>query len=148
MSAVPRVVLDTNVVLSALVFAGGRLAKVRHAWHDQRFQPLASAATADELARAIAYPRFKLSPAEQQELLADYFPYCSVVAMPAKPPKVPQCRDPDDVMFLHLAITGNADYVVTGDKALPAIAHRFARPIIAPEEFLRLRLFAPTSSRR
>jgi putative PIN family toxin of toxin-antitoxin system len=131
------------VVLSAIVFAGGRLAGVRHAWHEKRFEPLASAATADELARAIAYPRFKLTSLEQHELLADYLPYCTVVAIPAKPPKVPQCRDPDDAPFLHLAVTGDADYLVTGDKDLLAIASRFARPIIAPEEFLRLRFLAP-----
>jgi putative PIN family toxin of toxin-antitoxin system len=141
MSAAPRVVLDTNVVLSALVFAGGRLVQVRHAWHAKRFEPLASVATADELARVVAYPRFKLTSAEQRELLADYLPYCTVVATPAKPPKVPQCRDRDDVPFLHLAVTGNADYLVTGDKDLLAVAPRFACPIIAPEEFLRLRLF-------
>lgn len=143
MSAAPRVVLDTNVVLSALVFSGGRLARVRHAWHEKRFEPLASAATADELARALAYTRFKLTSLEQQELLADYLPYCTVVAIPAKPPKVPQCRDPDDMLFLHLSVTGNADYLVTGDKDLLAIAPRFARPIIAPDEFLRLSFFAP-----
>lgn len=138
--------LDTNVVLSALLFAGGRLTQVRHAWHEKRFEPLASADTADELARAIAYPRFKLTPAEQKELLADYLPYCTVVALPAKPPKVPQCRDPDDVPFLHLAVTGNAAYLVTGDKDLLAIAPRFVRTIIPPDEFLRLPLFAQPPS--
>ena len=142
MSAGPRVVLDTNVVLSALLFAAGRLTRVRHAWHETRFEPLASTYTADELARALAYPRFRLTPAEQKELLADYLPYCTVVALPAKAPKVPQCRDSNDVPFLHLAIAGEADYLVTGDKDLLAIAPRFARPIIAPDEFLRLPCFA------
>ena len=139
MSAVPRVVLDTNVVLSALVFAGGRLAGLRHAWQEKRFEPLASVATAEELARAIAYRRFALSPADQRELLADYLGYCAVVAIPAKPPKVPTCRDPADVPFLHLAVTGRADYLVTGDKDLLAIAPKFECPIITPHEFLRLR---------
>jgi putative PIN family toxin of toxin-antitoxin system len=139
MSAAPRVVLDTNVVLSALVFASGRLAAIRHAWHEKRFEPLASAATADELARALTYRRFKLSPADQRELLADYLTCCSAVAIPAKPPKVPQCRDPYDVPFLHLAVTGEASYLVTGDKDLLAIAPKFQCPIITPEEFLRQR---------
>jgi putative PIN family toxin of toxin-antitoxin system len=141
MSAAPRVVLDTNVVLSALVFAGGRLAQMRHAWHENRFEPLASAATANELSRALAYPRFKLTPLEQQELLADYLPYCTVVAMPVNPPKVPQCRDPNDLPFLYLAVAGRAEYLVTGDKDLLAVAPRFAHSIIAPEAFLRLSLF-------
>ena len=75
MSRAPRVVLDTNVVLSALVFAQGRLAVVRYAWQSGRCQPLVSPATASELVRALAYPKFGLSADEQRELLADYLPY-------------------------------------------------------------------------
>jgi predicted nucleic acid-binding protein len=38
----PQVVLDTNVVLSALVFGGGTPARVRAGWQTGRFVPLAS----------------------------------------------------------------------------------------------------------
>ena len=137
MSAAPRVVLDTNVVLSALVFAGGHVAPIRHGWHDKRFEPLVSAVTVGELARALAYPRFRLSAEEQQELLADYVPYCTGVNMPARLPKVPQCRDACDLAFLQLALTGKAEFLVTGDKDLLSLARRFPCPIVAPAEFLR-----------
>ncbi len=63
----PRVVIDTNLVLSALVFAGGRLASLRLAWQDQRVLPLVSRATAAELIRTLAYPKFKLTAAEQED---------------------------------------------------------------------------------
>jgi predicted nucleic acid-binding protein len=72
MSAAVRVVLDTNVVLSALVFRGGAAGQVRQAWQRGLVLPLASTATVQELVRVLAYPKFGLSQAEQDELLADY----------------------------------------------------------------------------
>ena len=71
MKAPPRVVLDTNVVLSALLFGSGWGARVRAGWQAGRFVPLASTATAQELVRALAYAKFKLGAAEQEQLLAE-----------------------------------------------------------------------------
>ena len=136
MSRVPRVVLDTNVALSALVFAQGRLGALRQAWHAARCRPLLSQATAAELMRALAYPKFKPSADEQQELLADYLPYCSIVPMPARPPRTPQCRDPFDVPFLLLAVAGKADYLVSGDRDLLVLAGEFSCPIVTADQFL------------
>jgi len=135
---VMRVLLDTNVVLSALVFAQGRLAPLRQAWQQGRCQPLVSTITTAELMRALRYPKFKLSAEEQEELLADYLPYCATVRMPAKLPKTPPCRDPFDLPFLQLAIVGKADHLVTGDKDLLSLADMFARSIITAEQLLGL----------
>ena len=101
-----RVVLDTNVVLSALVFGKGTTARLRAAWQGSRFLPLVSTATARELVRVLSYPKFRLEAQEQQELLADYLPYAEVVRIPEPPPSVPVCRDPFDLPFLHLAAAG------------------------------------------
>ena len=131
-----RAVLDTNVVLSALVIAQGRMAPLRRAWHEARCRPLISTATTTELVRALAYPKFKLSPNEQRELFADYLPFCTVVRMPATLPKTPACRDPYDLPFLQLAVAGRADCLVTGDRDLLAVAGKFSRPIMSPVEFL------------
>ena len=132
----PRVVLDTNLVLSALVFTQGRLVALRHAWQNERCRPLVSKATAAELIRVLAYPKFKLGPEEQQELLADYLPYCTSIKMPAKPIAVPACRDPFDVPFLQLAQAGKADYLVTGDDDLLALSAQLDCPIITADAFL------------
>jgi putative PIN family toxin of toxin-antitoxin system len=132
------VVLDTNIALSALVFAAGRLGVLRQAWYEARCRPLLSRATAAELMRALAYPNFRLSVEERQELLADYLPYCTTVHMPARPPRTPPCRDPFDVPFLQLAVAGKADYLVTGDLDLLSLAGDFSRPIITAEEFLNV----------
>ncbi|HWZ72920.1 MAG TPA: putative toxin-antitoxin system toxin component, PIN family [Casimicrobiaceae bacterium] len=137
MSRAPRVVLDTNVVMSSLVFAHGRLAAVRNAWHQGACSPLVSRVTAAELVRTLAYPKFRLGPAEQRELLADYLPYCTTVRMPAKAPKTPVCRDPADIPFLQLALAGKAEYLVTGDRDLVMLANRFTCAIIRPEAWLQ-----------
>jgi uncharacterized protein len=105
----PAVVIDTNLVLSALVFAQGRLAPLRHAWQNGACIPLVSQATAAELIRVLAYPKFKLSAVEREELLADYLPHCRSVGIPARLPKLPQCRDANDQMFIELAAVGKAD---------------------------------------
>ena len=131
MRSAPRAVLDTNVVLSALLFTQGRLARLRLAWQQTSFYPLASTATTQEFMRVLTYPKFKLTAEDQRELLADYLPYCTPVSMPAKPPGTPPCRDPLDVPFLQLAIIGNADFLVTDDKDLLSLTGRIRCPIVA-----------------
>lgn len=132
----PRVVIDTNLVLSALLFSGGRLTPLRFAWQGHRVQPLVSQATAAELIRALTYPKFKLTAREQEELLADYLPYCKTVRIPAPPPATPPCRDTCDVPFLQLAVAGKADVLVTGDKDLLALAGALTCPILSANQFL------------
>ena len=140
MSATSRVVLDTNVVLSALVFGGGDAARVRLGWQRRAYVPLASAATVRELMRVLAYPKFRLSKAEQDELLADYLPCTEAVHIPQPPPAVPPCRDPQDGPFLHLAVAGKANVLVSGDRDLLAVADEFRTTsrcrIVSMAEFL------------
>lgn len=133
----PRVVIDTNVALSALVFAQGRLAPLRLSWQSSLCLPLISKATATEMIRVLAYPKFKLSAEEQQVLLADYLPYCSTINMPAKLPKVPACRDKFDEPFLQLAVVGKADFLISGDRDLLSLAGEFECPIMTADEFLK-----------
>ena len=122
-----RVVLDTNVVLSALVFGGGQAGQLRRAWQAGAFVPLASAVTVQELVRVLAYPKFALTRAAQDELLADFLPYAQTVRMPQPPPPVPDCRDPLDVPFLQLASAGQAQWLVSGDKDLLVLAQAFCQ---------------------
>jgi putative PIN family toxin of toxin-antitoxin system len=132
----PRVVLDTNVVLSALLFGHGPAARVRAGWQSARFAPLASTATTRELVRVLAYPKFGLSEAGQAELLADFMPWVVAVDVPDPAPPVPRCRDPYDVVFLHLAIVGKARALVSGDRDLLALAGAPGLcPIVGVEAF-------------
>ena len=130
-----RAVFDTGVVVSALIFAHGRLGWLRQEWRDGRSAPLVSRDTVEELLRVFAYPKFGLSREERDELLAEYLPFAEVVAMPRRPPRVPVCRDADDRKFLQLAVAGKADALVTGDEDLLALAAEFEIPILRPESW-------------
>jgi uncharacterized protein len=136
------VVLDTNVILSALVFSRGRTAALRTAWQAGQCLPLVSATTAQELMRVLAYPKFRLIAAMQEELLADYLPHAEVVRIPEPPPAVPDCRDPFDLPFLHLAVVGRAAALVTGDADLLMLERVGRCPILTPEAFMASGLVA------
>lgn len=139
----PRVVLDTNIVLSALLFSGGRVAWLRYAWQSRQMQPLVCKATASELLRVLTYPKFKLTEAEQQDLLADFLPYTDAVSLPDPWPDLPLCRDEHDQVFLALAVAGKADFLVTGDADLLALRESFSGLITTVDEF-RTQLSAAT----
>jgi uncharacterized protein len=132
----PRAVLDTNVVLSALLFGQGRLAPLRLAWQRATFQALVSKTTTEELLRALAYPKFKLTTEDRLELVADYLPYCTTIAMPAKSPRIPSCRDPFDLAFLELAVVAKADYLVSGDKDMRNLVGKIPCRIVTAGDFL------------
>ena len=128
-----RFVLDTNVVIPALLSHSEGLAWMREAWQARRIVPLVNSATADELHRVIAYSKFRLAPDEQAGRLADYIAWCEVVDVSAAEP-VPECRDPSDVPFLQLALSGEADAIVTGDQDLLVLAPAFSVPILTAQE--------------
>ena len=134
MSRPLRVLLDTNVVLSALLFSSGRLFWLRSAWQAGRLVPLASRDTMAELLRVLSYPKFKLSAEEQEDVLGDYLPWVETVQVPAKTPRLPPCRDPFDVPFLVVARAARADALVTGDADILALAPRFEVPILTPAQ--------------
>jgi putative PIN family toxin of toxin-antitoxin system len=132
-----RLVFDTNVVVSALVF-GARLAWLRAAWRDGRAQPVVCRATAEELLRVLAYPKFRLADAERDALLADYLPFCETATLPHPPPAVPACRDRADRIFVEFAVAARVDALVTGDADVAALRALAPLPILSASE-LRLR---------
>ncbi|WP_069790586.1 putative toxin-antitoxin system toxin component, PIN family [Cyanobacterium sp. IPPAS B-1200] len=132
-----RVVIDTNFVLSALVF-GGKVASLRYAWQTGALIPLISKVTATELIRVLAYPKFNLTAVEQEDLLRDYLPYSQTVTMPYQLPTIPNCRDTFDEPFLLLAKVSKADYLVTGDKDLLSLKEDFCCPIITRDYLFNL----------
>ena len=124
-----RLVLDTNVLVSALLFTEGSLSWLRASWQSKTMIPLASRDTTNELLRVLSYPKFELSADDIEHLLADYLPWCEPVTV-SEPPRVPECRDPFDQPFLELALCGEADALVTGDRDLLALAPEFPVPIV------------------
>ena len=125
-----RVVIDTNCIISALIFSKQPLAWLRHSWQNDEITPLVSKETIEELLRVLTYPKFKLSQQEQELLLADFLPYAEVIKFNVIPEGLPQIRDKHDQMFLVLAVVSGAEYIITGDKDILDIQSTFHNPPI------------------
>ncbi|MBM3392208.1 MAG: putative toxin-antitoxin system toxin component, PIN family [Betaproteobacteria bacterium] len=134
-----RLVLDTNVVLDLLHFDDPAVAPLRRALADGRAACFASAETRAELAHVLSRPRFRIAGDEIARLLDAYDALarpCAAATEAALPP----CRDPDDQKFLELAQAARADFLVTKDTALLALARKSARlgfRIVRPKEVLQ-----------
>lgn len=132
----PRVVLDTNIVVSALLFGRGRLVWLRRAWQAGRFIPLVNHDTASEWVRVLGYPKFQLAQSEQKVLLGEFLPFAEVVSSSAAMAGLPAVRDPADRMFLALARHAGADALVSGDVDLRAVRSKsWLIPILSQSEF-------------
>lgn len=111
-----RVVLDTNVLISALLFSG-RASEILDLLENNVIALVISKEILNEYVTALAYPKFSLSEKEIKSLINDFvLPYAEIVS-PRKLPE-PVCRDPKDDKFLACAKAAKADAIVSGDKHL------------------------------
>lgn len=117
-----RVVHDTNVAVSALLFRAGRLAWLRDAWAAGSVVPVVCGSTIAELEQVLSYPRFALDADDVTALLTAYLERAEKRPNPGAAVRVPRCRDKDDRVFLRLAYAAGADALVTGDADLIALA--------------------------
>ena len=132
---VTRVVIDTNVVVSALLF-GGVLGKLVPLWKGGSIQPLLSKQIIAEYLKVLAYPKFELSEEEMNYLLSQQIlPYFEIVT--AKPGRVIVKEDPSDDMFIHCAIEGKARMIISGDQHLLALKSYGKVKILTPSQFLK-----------
>lgn len=131
-----RIVLDTNVVLSVVVFRDARFDGLVSAWRGGAVVPLVDHHTVAELERVLEYPRFAHRFAGREAALAEYLPYTERVDTAGRGAGLARCRDPDDQKFLVLAHAGRAGTLVTGDALLLAVRHRMGFAIETPKTFL------------
>jgi len=130
-----RVVLDTNVLISALLFKG-ELTRMVGLWQRGKMIPVISKETFDELRTVLEYPKFSLSRAEIKSLIEqEILPFFEVVNV-SKHVKG-ACRDPGDDKFISCAISANADYIVTGDKDLSDLKKYQSVRIIHASDFIK-----------
>ena len=109
---------------------------MRRAWQGGRFTPLASRATVMELIHVLAYPKFGLSSDDREALLSNYLPWVETVSVSRFPHSLPTVDDPDDRMFLALALVARACALVTGDSDLLAVKNRLGGvEVMTPAEF-------------
>ncbi len=129
-----RIVADTNSLVSRLLLPESVPAKaVRKAVNDG--QLLISDATLEELADVLSRPKFDpyVSVEDRQEFIRVLNRVAERVDIISP---VKACRDPKDDKFLEVAINGEADLIVTGDKDLLALHPFRGVEIITPREYI------------
>ncbi len=111
-----RVVLDTNVLVSALIAPGHPPALLIDAWLEHEFEILISPNQLDEIVRVTRYPKIarRIRRSEAGHLINSLRDMAVVIE---KLPRVEQSPDPADDNLLALAWTGKAEYLVSGDKS-------------------------------
>lgn len=109
-----RVVLDTNILFSALISPYGAPDMIYRAWRLARFEVVTSQVQLDEIRRASRYPKFHaiLQPTKVGVMInnlqrAVVLEHLSIAV---------EADDPDDTFLLAMALMGDADYLVTGDR--------------------------------
>jgi putative PIN family toxin of toxin-antitoxin system len=132
-----RVVLDTNVLLSGIAYPASIPGKIMAAWRHGSIEVLLSAYILDELRRVLPRlaHRHGLTAAEIDDLVDALSIQVEVIE--PQPGAEPDLRDVNDQPVLGTLLaalkTSGADYLITGDKDLLAIAERY--PIVTPAKF-------------
>jgi uncharacterized protein len=133
MSNTLRIVLDTNVLLSGIAYPGSIPGKIMAAWRHGSVEVLLSTFILDELRRVL--PRLSSRHGLSSAELDDLIDTLSIQAELVDPLAVDEgeLRDANDLPVLGSLLAAHADYLVTGDKDLLALAGRFA--IVTPAQF-------------
>lgn len=127
-----RVVLDTNVLVSGLAYPASIPGRILDAWQQGGLELVLSRYILDEVARVLPrLERVSLAPAEIRDL-ADSFLFMAAIVEPSAE-REPGLRDAADQLVLGTWRAARAEYLVTGDKDLLALADRY--PIVTPADF-------------
>ncbi len=131
---VRRVVFDTSVLVSALLFKG-ELSPLVDAWERGDMVILFSKDTFDDLRNVLGYPKFSLTEEEVLTILQEkVLPYCEVVDVVNDIES--HCEDPAQDKFIRCAVSGAAHFFVDGDSPrCNGRKHRMMK-IIRPSELL------------
>jgi hypothetical protein len=130
------VVLDTNVLVSGLLFGGapGRLVDL---WKAERIRPVMSSEMVSEFLLVLAYPKFQLTEEDIHYLLyVEVLPYVKLAKVRSGPVVI--ASDPSDDMFLRSVAATGAKYIISGDRHLLQLKSYKRIPIPSPTEFLTI----------
>lgn len=131
-----KVVLDTNVLVSALLKQDGFPGRILQAVWSGTLELLLSDPLHDELAGVLQYPKIRKrleAQAVDVKLFLELLPFFTT-SVTLEDISVPRPRDADDWMVLATFVAGQADRLITGDADLLALAQSFA--IIPPAQFV------------
>jgi len=129
-----NIVIDTNVVISAILF-GGEPGKLIDLWKKGQITPLITEEIMAEYIRVLAYPKFKLSEEEINYIIhREILPFFKVVKSKPGPSIIK--KDPDDDKFIQCAEAGKAKFIISGDRHLLALKSHSGIEILTPAQFL------------
>jgi putative PIN family toxin of toxin-antitoxin system len=130
-----RIVLDTNILVSALLFKGV-LSKFVELWRKRKIIPIISRETFEEFTTVLQYPKFSLSNEEIRSIIEhEILPYFEVIEVVKAVKGV--CRDPGDDKFISCALSASAGYIVSGDKDLCDLRQHKTVKIMNASDFLK-----------
>ncbi len=124
MSDKPSAVIDTQVLLDWLVFADARVARWVGAVTGGEITWISCPAMRTEFAHMVAHPRFIRWAPQSEQALSTFDRHAVMHDDPAASSPRLRCRDPDDQVFVDLALAHRARWLITRDKALLALARR------------------------
>lgn len=128
-----KVVIDTNVIISAVIGRNPTLIKIYNAFINNLFTPVFSPSLQEEIFNVIKRPRIRRYFRGQEiEKFEELIKVDAIFVIPTK--KLSLCRDPKDNIVLETAIA-RANFIVTGDKDLLILKSCLGIPIINPREF-------------
>jgi putative PIN family toxin of toxin-antitoxin system len=132
------VVLDTNVIVSAMLSAHGAPARIINRWEAGRFDVVTSQALIGELERVLTYPRVRRYLKFSEQEIDAFLNRLSAAAVAIEPPQTLEVieTDPADNRVLECAIAGGATYIVTGDAHLLDLKAYQQIVILEPAAFL------------
>lgn len=128
----PRVVLDTNILISGILF-GGKPGEIINLVIDEKVSGITSSILLAELIEVLN-KKFEF-PQEEIELIKQEIEESLLIVNPKKP--IHKLNDEDDNRVLEAALEGKCNVIITGDKELLELAHFQDIEIITPEEFLQ-----------
>jgi len=136
----PALVLDTNVLVSVLIYRDVRFAALQQSWAAGHFIVATNRPVSEEFARILRYPQFaaRCSP---EAVFDEYLARTRLVNRPVDR-ALAACRDPNDQMFLELACAAEAFALLTDDKQLLRMRRRMPFDIVRPLEWIKKRASA------
>ena len=132
-----RAVIDTNVLVSAVILPTSRVGAVILYMGMGAFTPLYCLEMLEELTNVLARPRIRKKYDISQNYIRNVLDLILLRGQLIEPgERVTVCRDPKDDIFLSVALAGEADVLVTGDEDLLALHPFRGIRIIGPSAFL------------
>ena len=128
-----RAVLDTNVLVSALI-GQGPPKRLHELWTAGRFRLIASSEILAEYLKVLAYPKLRGNTEEAARLVNETVMDHIQLVQPAPSKLSHPCRDPDDDKFLRVALAAKADMLITGDKDLLVLSGKYSFAILTPSD--------------